>query len=63
VTDSDEYEFRRLSVQVERNVLELARLRTLVDAAHATVVDRRRELRGVRARILAAARALPARRR
>jgi hypothetical protein len=61
VTDSDKV--RRLSLQIERHVLELARLRTLVDGARATVLDRRIELRGVKARMLAAARALPARRR
>ena len=42
--------FRRLKLQLERDLVAQAQFRTLLIAADATVADRRRELRNLKAR-------------
>ena len=48
---TDRAELTRLILQVERDLAAQASLRTLLAAADATVVGRRRELQNVKARI------------
>jgi hypothetical protein len=48
---TDRIELRRLILQVERGVTARASLLTLLAAAELVLVDRRQELRAVRARI------------
>ena len=47
----DRADFRRLILQIERGLLAQAHLRVLLTAADATVADRKRELRNLKARI------------
>jgi len=48
---SDRTELRRLILQIERDVLAQASLRTLLARANAAVVGHRQDLRAVKARI------------
>ena len=48
---ADRIELQRLILQIERDVVAQANLRTLLAAADATVVGHRHELRTVQARI------------
>ena len=48
---TDRAEFKRLTLQIERDLLAQAHLRTLLIAADATIADHRRNLRTVKARI------------
>jgi hypothetical protein len=47
----DRDEFTRLILQIERDLLSQAHLRTLLTEAGATVADHRRELRTIEARL------------
>jgi hypothetical protein len=51
VPETNRAEFKRLILQIERDLLAQARLRTLLAAADATVVGHRQELQTVKARI------------
>ena len=44
-------EFKRLTLQIERDLLAQTHLRTLLIAADTTIADHRRRLRSVKARI------------
>jgi hypothetical protein len=48
---TDRAEFTRLILQIERDLLSQAQLRTLLTAAGAAVADHRRELRRIEARL------------
>ena len=48
---TDRAEFKRLILQIERDLLVQAQLRTLLTAADTTIADHRRRLRSVKARI------------
>jgi hypothetical protein len=48
---TDRLELRRLILQIERDVTARASLLTLLAAAELVLIDRRQELRSVRARI------------
>jgi hypothetical protein len=48
---TDRAEFSRLILQIERDVMDQARLRTLLSAADTTAAEHRQELRTVEARI------------
>jgi len=56
----DHIEFKRLMLQIERDLLSQARLRTLLTSASATTAGHREELRTVKARL---ARARPRKRK
>jgi hypothetical protein len=48
---TDRAEFSRLILQIERDLLSQAQLRTLLAAASTSVVDHRRDLRTIEARL------------
>jgi len=48
---TDRSEFRRLTLQIERDVTARASLLTLLAAAELVLQDRRQELKNVRARV------------
>ena len=48
----DRAAFRRLMLQLERDLVARSQFRTLLTAADAAVDDRRRELRNLKARII-----------
>ena len=47
----DSAEFRRLILQIERDLMAHAQLRSLLTDAEATLANRRQDLRAVKARI------------
>jgi hypothetical protein len=48
---TDRVKFRKLILRIERDLLAQAHLRALLTVADDTVVDRRRELRNLKARL------------
>jgi hypothetical protein len=48
---TDRAEFKRLILQIERDLLAQAQLRTLLTAADATIAGHQQKLRSVKARI------------
>ncbi len=50
-SNTDHTEFERLVLQIERDLVAQARLRTLLTSADATVAGHRLELKSVKARI------------
>jgi hypothetical protein len=50
---ADRNELKRLILQIERDLLARASLRTLVAAADATIAGRRQDLRAIKARMRA----------
>jgi hypothetical protein len=48
---TDRGAFRRLMLQLERDLVAQGQFRALLTAADATVADRRRELRNLKARV------------
>jgi hypothetical protein len=59
ISVTDRAELRRLLLHIDRAELARAQLQTLVTAADATLVARRRDLRNLRARLRRAAGATP----
>lgn len=51
MSTTDRAEFRRLTLQVERDLLAQTHLRTLLIAADTTIADHRQKMRTVKARI------------
>ena len=51
VTVTDRNTFRKLSLQIERDLLTQKRLKALLADVDAVVLDRRRELRSLKARM------------
>jgi hypothetical protein len=48
---TDRAEFKRLILQIERDLLAQAQLRALLTAADTAIADHRKKLRGIKARI------------
>jgi hypothetical protein len=48
---TDRVELKRLTLQIERDLLAQAQLRTLLTAADSTIADHRQNLRDVKTRI------------